>query len=161
MAVLIILGVLFLRIHGRIEDKKIIESNTSFFHELPFIGLDSSLIDVTLSDQSTLLILFSSECSVCEREASDIRRCIKNFASSEILMVSTEPLKKIDDFASSSGLKGYSEVTFAHIHPEVAYSYFGAYSVPSIFIYDEQRKLKKRFTGETKAETLLKYLDKE
>jgi len=160
-AVFIVLGVLFFQIHAKLEDKRIIKSNTSFFHDLPLVGLDSSIIDLVVISKPVVLILFDSECSICKHEALDIKQHIDDYADFKILMVSIEPLRKIDDFANKTETKGYSQLIFAHIDPKIAYSYFGAYSVPSIFIYDKQRRLKKKFTGETKAETLLKYLAKQ
>lgn len=125
---------------------------------LSLLTLDSA--DHTIkTNQLTVLIYFNSTCEHCRYEVQDIQKNIKLFESALILFMSSEPLAQIRSFASSSGLTGFPNVTFAKIESDHAASVFGALSVPHIFVYGNEGELKKEFKGETKAEAIVKYLN--
>ncbi|TAG53483.1 MAG: hypothetical protein EAZ29_05605, partial [Runella slithyformis] len=51
-----------------------------------------------------------------------------------------------------------NNLQIAQITPEVADKQFGFRVVPTILIYDSHQKLVKKYVGETKIETLQKYI---
>jgi len=122
--------------------------------------LDSlSIESSSFGDSPVVLIYFNSECDHCQYEAQDIKNNIAGFSKATIVFMSSEPLVKIKAFAGTSGLRDHKNVLFTKITSNDAFTAFGSLAVPHVFIYGPDKKLRKEFKGETKAEAILKYLN--
>jgi thioredoxin-related protein len=124
---------------------------------LPIVVMDSSRYELPTT-VSTVVILFNTTCEHCQYEATEIKKSISFFSKTSILMISSEPIKKIKTFSEEYALNNESSVTFAKISRDDVFETFGSVSIPHIFIYSKDRKLIKEFKGETKIEAILKYL---
>ncbi len=149
-------------VNASFEKVQIAKSAKEKFSTLPALSLkalDSSSIDASIFKGSLILIYFNSECDHCQYEVKDIMGNITDFTSATLIFMSSEPLAKINSFAEASGLKNYKNVFFTKISANDAFTSFGTLAVPHVFIYGPDRKLRKEFKGETKAEAILKYLN--
>lgn len=123
-------------------------------------ALDSSAIESSSFDYAPLvLIYFNSECDHCQYEAQDIKNNIAGFSKATIVFMSSEPLAKIKAFAENGSLNDHANVSFTKITSHDAFTAFGTLAVPHVFIYGPDKRLRKEFKGETKAEAILKYLN--
>ncbi|HEU5289744.1 MAG TPA: redoxin domain-containing protein [Cyclobacteriaceae bacterium] len=143
----------------KVEAGKSTKERLSTMPELLLITLDSTTINVSaFIEKSLVLIYFNSECEHCRYEAKDIKNNIASFSKVSIVFMSSESLANILDFAETTGLKNHNNIFFTQISSSDAFAAFGNLSVPHIFIYGHDKKLRKEFKGETKAEAILKYL---
>lgn len=127
--------------------------------ELTLFELDSTEMDTSILNRKSLaLIFFNSACEHCQYEAKEIKNHIHAFANSTLVFISTESLPEIKAFALAYGLDAYQNISFTKINSEHAINAFGALSIPHVFIYGPDKKLRKEFKGEIKAETISKYL---
>jgi peroxiredoxin len=108
-----------------------------------------------LPQQPVVVLLFHSECEHCQYEATNIAQQREKFEGVQILMISVEPLTKIRAFAQKYDM-GF--VTMLQLNAVQMTQIFGEVSIPSIFIYDRQHRLRKHYRGEVMAETILKFL---
>lgn len=131
--------------------------------ETPSIN-DLPRMTVTASDQSavnlrelkgkTMLILFQPDCDHCQREAQEIRKHLDQFNEYSLYFISAGQMEAIEEFGRTYDLLGHSNVKFAATTVENVLSNFGPISAPSIYIYADQ-KLVKKFNGEVGIDLIL------
>lgn len=105
----------------------------------------------------TMLILFQPECDHCQREAEEIRKHLEEFSEYELYFISADQMPAIEEFGKTYDLLGHSNVKFAATTVESVLGNFGPISAPSIYIYHDQRLVKK-FNGETGIDLILQAL---
>ena len=122
--------------------------------------LDSSSFALikTFRSRSMVVVYFNPACEHCQYEAETISNNLDKFGNTDIIMISDENISAIRKFAADYRLDRQSQVNFYKIDPNLVFSTFGKYTVPTILIYDENGHLAKRFDGETKVEAILNYL---
>lgn len=120
------------------------------------IGLQNVLSDF----QQTIIILFSPDCEHCQYEAKEIRKHIKEFGDTKILMISSDDSLSIKKFANYYQLNALANVQFLYLPKEKIFETFASASVPRILIYNREGNLVKDFKGEIKIEKLLKYVER-
>jgi peroxiredoxin len=145
----------------KIKSKKSIEENIKKMPEFAF----ATLIDKELftnrdlvSDQSTLIIYFSTECKYCKVEAKNISQSIDQFGNCNILMVSFEEINVLKAFAEKYNFTEKEKVSVLHDRKMKFDDIFGRTPLPTSFIYNNKGELVKKFIGEVKIEILLKYM---
>jgi len=105
-----------------------------------------------------VLIHFNSTCEHCQEEARSILTSASSFNNASLIFISTESLTDINTFESQWHLMQLKNIAVVKMNAEDLYHSFGVIAVPSIYIYNEDKKLVKEFRGETKVEAILKYL---
>ncbi|MFN7118594.1 MAG: peroxiredoxin family protein [Saprospiraceae bacterium] len=113
------------------------------------------------SNQSALVIYFNPDCEHCQYEARAIRDSLHRFAAVNVLLVSDEPMERLQQFAQEYDLADQPNIHILYDEKRQFKALFGTSMVPSIFIYNREQQLVKHFKGETKIEAILKYLDQE
>lgn len=141
-----------------IIEQKEIKRQYSRLPNFEFFGLDNKKFDlgnVKLTGKGVCIIYFHTTCEHCQFQADQIRNHIKYFANVEIFMVSVESPLQLIKFAKQYGLS-FTNLTLLH-DPNYEFSrWFGRASVPTTFIYDKHRQLKKVFRGAIKIDAILK-----
>jgi len=157
-----LLGFLLYKTYAKINKNRQIAENIQSLPAFYFYDLNDSLFtDARLQpDKALLIIHFHPECEFCRHEAQLIAGKINNFAPYQLLFVSYAEKKQIKDYAYEFKLSGYPNIIFLQDKDMVFTEIFGKSGIPTSFIYDKNQKLIKKFKGETKAEALLKYLEK-
>lgn len=128
---------------------------------------DLPQMTVTASDQSTInlrslagkvmLILFQPDCDHCQREAQEIRQHLDEFKEYEMYFISADQMEAIERFGKTYDLLGHANVKFAATTVESVLGNFGPISAPSVYIYVDQ-KLVKKFNGEVGIDLILQAL---
>lgn len=129
-------------------------------NELPMLnvvdekGAKNSIHD---AEENSIIIFFNPGCDHCQREATEISENKNIFKEYELYFVSVDSMENILKFALEYKLTEERFHFCQATGPDVYYSVGALPSVPAIFIY-RNRKLVKRFDGETKLEELKKFL---
>ncbi len=102
-----------------------------------------------------MIIYFSPDCEYCQYEATQLKNDMRYFDRTEILMVTRSDEATTEEFARDYGLSQYSNVHFLLDKTDQFYKTFRTHFFPSIFIYNKEHKLIKKFIGETKIEAIV------
>ncbi len=110
------------------------------------------------NDTPTIFLYFNSECEHCQSEAEQIRDNVEKFANVQLVFISFEDPKKIEAFATKYKLNHYDNIDFL-CDSKVSFSItFDVKSLPTIILYNKNKKLIEKIKGQTKVETLIKKL---
>lgn len=112
-------------------------------------------------DLATIFIFFDPYCDHCEHQAEMIQAAEADFKNVQIVFVTTEPeVAPTEAFMN----KMFGNTTLEHVHFLLDTDYMfdayfdGYYEVPSVLVYDKEKKHKKTLNKETPAADLLKHL---
>lgn len=160
MVILITCGYMLYRI---IEKHKDYDALVESKHNLPkfyLYDLNGNLTNNDFLNKKTpvCIFYFNTSCEFCQVEAKNIKLNINQFKQAQIVMVSLNSLKEIDEFAVLYGLKKVQGVTFLQDKNFEFHKWFGKSSVPAVFIYNSEHKLIKEYHGEVKIESITKHL---
>lgn len=115
---------------------------------------DHSTVDLHNVTGKTMLILFQPDCDHCQREAQEIRKHLDEFSEYALYFISADQLPAIEQFGKDYDLLGHKNVKFAATTVESVLGNFGPISAPSVYIYVDQ-KLVKKFNGEVEIDLIL------
>jgi cytochrome oxidase Cu insertion factor (SCO1/SenC/PrrC family) len=107
---------------------------------------------------NTILIFFGATCDHCQREATQIHDNLKKFDRYTLYFISMDPFPVIDKFAKEYGINDRPNIRFMRADGASVSSSLGYIKTPTILVYAANRKLVKRFDGETKVEEILDVL---
>lgn len=143
----------------KIQNGKERKQKSSTLPDLKLFTLDSLAFDAFPNTHKFIVLIhFNTTCEHCHYEVLAIRDAADKFSHAEVIFFSTEALSLIRPFASASGLDEHSNIHFTKISFTDVTNTIGALSIPHIFIYGPDKKLRKEFKGETRPEAILKYL---
>lgn len=141
------------------KNEKIAEKNS----ELPNIQLtntDGSKTSLKIwgYKNKVLIFYFNSECEHCKKEVQEYKKYMENFKDIKVLWISNEDLKSINMFKLYNFQNIPTNTKIAQISSGDAVNTFGFKTAPSIFIYDENGDIVKKYSGSTKMETILRFI---
>jgi peroxiredoxin len=114
----------------------------------PLLALDSSKfssISVVEKKEPLIIMYFSPTCGHCQHQAEEFTSHMKDLKGVKILMVSAYPLGEMRQFNTDYGLAHFSNIKLGN-DPEFSMGrFFDLKSLPGIFIYGKDGKLKKTF----------------
>ncbi len=113
------------------------------------------------STYSKVLIAFNPDCEHCQQEAIDVYEHRSDLKNVYLFFVANSKSKDISDFAEKFKLKNLKNVNLVKDTKNILADSFGVKSIPTIFIYNKDNQLIKRFDGETKIDAILKYVSPE
>ncbi len=148
---------LIFKIQDRLAHQKIRAERIKRLPNLQVFDLDSTskeVEDFVQKNKKTIVIFFHSTCEHCRYEASEIQKYLKDFEQVNLLLISSENLSAIQNFAKAYQLQPIAKILKASTSE--IFNHFGSIGFPSIFIYDVQGNLEKQFKGEVKIDLLLK-----
>lgn len=104
----------------------------------------------------TVIIYFHPECEHCQYEAKEIGIHTSEFVNTNLIMITPDhSIQRIKDFAAKNHLWEIDNFILL-LDKRIAFKhYFGTATIPSVFIYKDN-KLIKKYIGETKIEAILK-----
>jgi len=156
------LGLLYLAgiIPRKLREQAQRQERTKSLPAFQFLKLDrTTFSSAQLSAaQASVIIYFNPDCEHCQYEARAIRDSLHRFAEVNVLLISDEPIARLQAFAKEYDLANQPNIHILYDGERKFKVLFGTSLVPSIFIYNRQQQLVKQFKGETKIEAILKYL---
>ena len=111
------------------------------------------------NNTTTVFIYFNSECEHCQSEAKQISDNIKKFVNVQLVFISFEEPKKIMGFAIKYKLIEYDNITFLCDKQVSFATTFDVNSLPTVIIYDKNKKLLEKIKGEVKIENIFKKIN--
>jgi peroxiredoxin len=129
-------------------------------NDLPALNIrqtDGQVVALREVSGKIVLIFFNPGCDHCEREAEQIKNRKQPFNNHTVYFISTESAESSVAFSKKYDLTDKNFV-FAQADAAAVFESVGNLpSVPAIFIYDN-KKLIKRFDGETSLDVIQQYL---
>lgn len=110
---------------------------------------DSTVFEIAekQSSKSTLLIVFNTECELCQYEINEIRENISLFKNTRIILASPQDFVTLKAFYKSFGIAAIPGIVMGRDNGYKTGAYFRVRSYPSMFLYDKEGKFVKRFNG--------------
>jgi len=102
---------------------------------------------------------FNPSCEICQGEAQDYFKHWDSLQEYLFLMLSTNSIPKVKEFAIKQQLSQSDNFIFGHVDPAVIWSGFGDVPVPCLFLYNSERKYITK-TRITDSSTILDYFNK-
>jgi hypothetical protein len=107
------------------------------------LALDSVVFTQTIldNDKATIIMLFNPGCDHCQQQLKLLLSMPEIAVTTNLLLTSTEPLKKLQDFYTKFDLQKYPWI---HIGKDYTY-YLGGYyrpkTIPVLAFYNKQKQL--------------------
>ena len=110
-------------------------------------SLDETQINLRTLKEKAIIILFQPDCDHCQREAKEIRENLDAFKNYSLYFISADQFDAVKRFGEDYDLIAKPNVHFALTSVDNVLKNFGAIPAPSVYIYADQ-KLIKKFNGE-------------
>lgn len=153
-----VFGFLVVRITDEYSEKKEVEKRIQTLPAAEFVSLSGERVDLHDFDpkKHMVIVYFHPECDHCHYEAQEIGQNVNAFNNCQLVMVtSDDSLKRIENFCSEYHLWDIDNFDVLIDKENQFKKVFGKAVIPSVYIYDENQKLTKRFFGETKPEAII------
>ena len=140
-----------------IHEKSAAERNIEYLPKFTFQSLTNTAYttdSIVNIDGRIIINLFSPNCEHCQYMAETFKNNKDNLKNVSIIMISYADSATVSRFYDSNGLKNLPNVVVLRDPCFKFYKTFGTSAVPSFFIYNNKRLVKK-IIGETKIENLL------
>jgi peroxiredoxin len=153
------IGILIAKTIRTNNHKKQVSEQLKMIPNFEAYNMDSLKVSHTeFNKKPTIIVYFNTECEHCQYEASQIMKYQDKFKDVNLYMLSAENTTKIKAFAHKMGLDKISNLELGKITVKESFEVFAFTSIPDILIYNASGELQKHFKGETKIESILKYL---
>lgn len=106
----------------------------------------------------TMLVFFFPDCEHCQEEANAMKENINAFKDYTVYYLSSVPKAEVEKFALDYGLSEAPNFKFGTVPGESVLDNFGPIPTPSMYIYNDEKKLVKKFEGQTPIETVINAL---
>ncbi len=162
VVILSVVGYLVFRIIKTTQNKAIISETIKKLPAFSFKQLDNKDFtekDLSMTYKSILVIYFNTTCDHCQYEAQEIYKNKEKFSKTQILFVSDEPTTVLQAFQMQYKLTELPNLSILEDKDRSFGKSFGITSIPSIFVYDANKNLKKHLQGGVKIELILKTLE--
>ncbi|MBX7125425.1 MAG: redoxin domain-containing protein [Cyclobacteriaceae bacterium] len=154
-----VLGLTLLLFLTQCTSKKTSDANAGGppLPSMKMLTVDGKVLSTDDLSGPLIVVVFSPDCDHCQREATQIHEHLREFRNYEVYFGSSYDLPVISEFQSRYELN-QPNFHFGRIDPQYIVSSYGYIDLPSLYIYNEDKRLIKAFVGETPIEQILKYL---
>ena len=158
LSIIIIFGLAFLIIE-KYESIQVKRENEKTMSKIILDKIDGSKIDLqNLTNQPSIIFFFNTDCEHCQNEAEEIIKYKNSFKNRNVLWLSIEPIENLLKFEEKYKIQEtIPSLKIAKISITDLNKNFNISTNPTILIYKD-KKLVRKFDGETKIEVILKYL---
>ncbi|MDR2906395.1 MAG: redoxin domain-containing protein [Bacteroidales bacterium] len=149
-----------IRTYQRLETKKKIETAVKTFQDFCAFDLKHSgeLCTDTLSKKPILLLFIHPECEFCQEEINYIKNLKAQLEGLTLLLVTHAEKEQAFEFYTHHQLAQFDNLhLLVDDYLKVA-GLYGTPPVPSVFLYDADKQLLFKHSGEIKIEAILKYI---
>ena len=146
------------KVISKINYKKEVAANIKTIPLFSYKSINGKVFSNTnlVENIPTIFLYFNSECEHCQSEAEQIRDNVEKFERMQLVFISFEEPKKIMAFATKYKLNHYGNINFLYDSKVSFPITFDVNSLPTVVIYDKNRKLLEKIKGEVKIENILK-----
>ena len=161
LVVMFVFVVLFgIRIREGVKARRAIASRIATLPEFELATLEGQRFgsENFPTDQPVVLVYFTTVCPYCQSELNSIRQHAELKRKGSFLMISREPLDVLQQYHEAEELDKEQYMPILWDSLGAVHREFGVSIVPSTFIYGTDRRLVKKFTGETSADIIYQVL---
>jgi thiol-disulfide isomerase/thioredoxin len=158
--VVLILGYMVVNIATHLYQKEQIKEQRQSLPDFTFYTFDSTQVTSRQlpDDRPIVIVYFNPECDKCIYQWEVIENNTEKLSHLYFVLVSSVALEPLKQFAKEKEIEQYDNIQVLMDYEEEFFNYFGSNTYPSLFIYNRSWELVKQYTGETKAEAILKPL---
>ena len=117
-------------------------------------GTSFSSTDILKKNKPSVVIYFSPTCHHCQTQTQDLTSNMKSFKEVQFLFVTAYPPADTNPFLNEYAIEKFSNIRFGYDSSFSMGSFYELKSLPGVFIYDKQGKLKNHFDTNVKPEKL-------
>lgn len=150
------------KIISAVKTKSRIDKRREILPDFKFCTLQGSRFGTgnIIKDRPLVIVFFNSECFHCINELESIINNAGSLKKTNILLVSEQPLNKLEELFDEYKLNRYPQIVLLHTDYQYFISLFGNVNVPATFIYNGSNRLLKMFTGDVSIEALKEIINK-
>jgi peroxiredoxin len=157
IAILYLISIVVLRKNHSREKLK------SFITTLPNINFNDIRGDTVnntklLGNTPSVFVAFNPECEHCQYEAKSINERYNDLQNLNLIMFTIANDSMTKAFSKQYGLDSLKNIRIISDTTKEMEKIFDVKTIPTVFIYNAQNQLVKRYNGETKIEAILKNL---
>lgn len=155
----IVIGFLGYKISSKLIHKKEVAERIKVIPNFSFYTLDGKeFSDKNLQKKPSVFVYFNSECIYCQSETKKIQERLEDFNEVQLIFISFEKKEIIQQFAKDYELLDQENVLFLEDRKGEFSKLFDVTSIPFMVIYDEQKKMLKKFKGATNINAIVEVL---
>lgn len=113
------------------------------------------------ANQRSMILYFNPLCEVCQRETTELLNHISYFNDMQIVMISPAMKEDIDEFVSTHKINTFPQITVLHDANDQFYKQFGAKGYPTMYLYDQNKKLIEMYETEIAMDDVKAVLDED
>jgi len=158
---LLTVGYLFYNVTTGYKNRRITEQKAQTLPNIQFTSFEGALVNLQSYNRTIPLVIvyFHPECEHCQYEAEEIGQNAGAFKNCQLVLVTADDsLLRVKQFCNNYHLWEVDNLEVLLDTKNIFKKNFGKAVIPSVFIYNKERKLKKRFLGETKPEAIIQEL---
>jgi hypothetical protein len=140
------------------EERKIAATAVNQLIDLTITTPAQEQISLRELDGKNIFVFFSADCDHCQREAAEIHDHLEAFSNYSLYFISADSSDDQQRFAKDYKLAGQKNIFFGRTEPIFIYQTVGSIPTPSVYIYNEERRLVKKFNGETPIAEIIRAL---
>ena len=110
--------------------------------------------DVSSSTVQTIINYFNPGCEHCQYMAQSMAQHADSFSTTQVIMVAYSDSAEIAGFGKKYRLNKLRHLVLLRDGNHDFFRFFGTATIPSFFIYDQNSRLVKKYSGETRVENL-------
>ena len=110
--------------------------------------------------KATVIIFFNTDCDHCQAEIKNLTAKIEQLKNVQIIMVSAMGFTVLQRFYEDYKIADYPNITMARDPNFNFTSFYKAYFVPQVFIYDKNRKFLNVIRGIVPVEQISKIINR-
>ena len=154
---------LCLNSYKRMNEKKIAEKNIQIFHDFCAFSINNNYEFCTesLPKQPVIILFIHPECDFCRAEIRELKENQSEFHNISILLVTSALLEQTKDLYSNQNLNKFSNIQLLLDENFGISNYFDVKTIPTVFIYNRDKKLFFKHKGEIKIEFLIQKIKNE
>lgn len=128
--------------------------------EFHLLLMDSTVFSCSdlKSDTYTFIIHFSPDCEHCQKEINALLSNYFRFKDCQFILASPLSLPYIKEFSDKHQLNAYPNIITAFEPDWIFSKIFKIKYIPFVAIFDKQQQLLKTYTGESKIDDWLKFV---
>lgn len=160
--VFIIIGLLTYKLFWNIKTKSNIQQGLKEMPDFTFEDINNRTYSLSNIDphKSTIFIYFNTECDHCQYEVRELKNNINKFSNTSILLISSEPISIIKEFYKNYSLENIQNIKILKDQHDSFYKIFSTRMIPSVYVYNKDKKLIDIFKGETKMDAIINSINK-
>lgn len=141
---------------------KNITDKTTFF---PVINLSSinhnkaTSSNLLKSSNNKVVVIFNSECDHCNNQINEFINNASKTKDLSVIFISTEPISLLRIYANKVGIDRFNNLQMYHMDFKTLTETFDTSVLPTIYLYNFDNKLVRKFKGEISLDNLIKYLN--